>query len=313
MADSLHLVVGLSPLLVCILALLLDQLLGEVRYHPLIWFGHIAARVEAGLNNRSAKASGVCAVLLTVVPVCALAFFLQAALDGMYRFAFDAAVVYFALGWKSLREHARKVLSPLLQNNLHDSRRALAMMVSRDTGNLSTEQVSGSTVESVLENGHDGVFATLFWYALLGPSGALLHRLVNTLDAMWGYRTPRYANFGWCAARLDDFLGWPSARLTALSYALSGSLRQAISAWQAQTGKHKSPNAGLVMASGAGALRIRIGGPVSYNGQKQDKPLLGSGCFAAAQDIERSIALVNRALLVWLTGYGIVLIFLRLI
>lgn len=109
----------------------------------------------------------------------------------------------------------------------------MALVVSRDTEGMDTSDVSRAAVESVLKNGSDAVFATLFWFALAGGAGALAHRLVNTLDAMWGYRTPRFLLFGWAAARLDDVLNWVPARLTAATYALLGCTRTALVCWRA--------------------------------------------------------------------------------
>ena len=129
----------------------------------------------------------------------------------------------------------------------------------------------------------------------------MLYRLANTLDALWGYRTPRYLHFGWAAARLDDGLNWLPARLTALSYALVGSQPAlAWRCWREQAPFWKSPNAGPVMAAGAGALGLALGGPARYHGQWQQRPPLGEGLAPCAEDIGRAVKLVQRALWLWL-------------
>jgi adenosylcobinamide-phosphate synthase len=222
----------------------------------------------------------------------------------------NIAVLYFVIGWQSMKQHALAISNPLLNNDLNNARFHLSMVVSRDTSQMGESQIVGSTVESILENGHDCVFASLFWFLVLGPAGALLHRLSNTLDAMWGYKNERYLRFGWFAARLDDVLGYLPARLTGVSYALSGSCKAALASWCKQMGQHKSPNAGLVMASGAGALGLIIGGPAIYDGVNHDKPYLGTGTQAQTTDIQRSIRLVEKALIVWLGVSGLCLLVL---
>jgi len=296
------------PVLVCAVALLLDRLLGEPRRHPLVLFGNTAAWLEKRLNTGGSRLSGaVCVIIVVGIPVL-LVWILQLVIAGSnFQYLLEVIILSFVIGWQSMKEHALAIFTPLLDGDLENSRSGLAKIVSRDTNQLNEQQLVGSTIESVLENGHDCLYASLFWFALLGPAGALLHRLINTLDAMWGYRNERYLKFGFAAARLDDMLGYPSARLTAVVYLLCGSSLTAIKSWRNQAGTHKSPNAGLVMATGAGALGIIIGGPVSYHGNMQDKPYLGFGRPAQANDIPRSISLIEKGLLIWLVVYAIIL------
>ena len=170
-------------------------------------------------------------------------------------------------------------------------------MVSRDSAAL---DITRAATESVLENGNDGVFGALFWFVMAGAPGAVLYRLANTLDAMWGYRTERYLHFGWAAARLDDVLSYLPARLTALTYALLGSARQGLACWRSQARAWDSPNAGPVMAAGAGVLGVVIGGPARYAGEWHDRPILGVGNVPTLDDIERALRLVRRGVGLWL-------------
>ena len=224
-------------------AVLLDRLLGEVRrFHPLVGFGNLATAVEKRLNNRHLPA-GLLAWALVVLPFVALAF----ALRPLAPFAVDVALLYFALGAQSLCEHAEAIAKPLQDGRLDEARQRVGWIVSRDTSALDESGVAKAGMESVLENGNDAIFGTLFWFALLGGPGALLFRLANTLDAMWGYRTERYNLFGRPAARIDDALNWLPARLTALTYALLGHTRQALACWRTQAPGWDSPNAGPVV------------------------------------------------------------------
>jgi len=286
-------------------AVLLDWRLGEPRRcHPLVGFGRLASWLEARLNSASRSRAegmtwlrllGALAVLVLLVPVTALAWWLSTlpVLGPLW----GVLALYFALGHRSLHDHAQPVAQALDHGDMAAAREAASLLVSRDKDALDP---ASATCESVLENGSDGVFGALFWFIIAGPAGAVLYRLANTLDAMWGYRTERFLHFGWAAARLDDVLGFVPARLTALTYALLGRTRLALGCWRTQAPAWKSPNAGPVMAAGAGALGIRLGGPARYHGVWQARPPLGEGQPAVAQDIWRALALVCRGLLLWL-------------
>jgi adenosylcobinamide-phosphate synthase len=183
---------------------------------------------------------------------------------------------------------------------LPNARALAARIVSRDLRDADEEAIARAAVESALENGSDAVFAPLFWLVVAGAPGVVLYRLANTLDAMWGYRSARFAGFGWAAARIDDVLNWIPARLTAMSYALLGHTADALRCWRTQAPQWSSPNAGPVMASGAGSLRVQLGGIARYDGIDEARPALGVGNAASADDIQRALALVSRTLWLWL-------------
>jgi len=293
--------------LLCVGAVLLDHLLGEPRrWHPLVGFGWLTQRVEAlgygppELNAEARQARGIGAVLLLLVP-CTVAAWLLAAIP-LLGLAVALGLLYLAVGARSLAEHAEAVAAALRAGDLPLARERVGLIVSRDTDDLDEEQISRATVESVLENGCDAIFGALFWFALAGAPGVVLHRLANTLDALWGYRTPRYRDFGWAAARLDDILNLAPARLTALSYVLVGPQPAlAWRCWREQAPVWKSPNAGPVMAAGAGALGLALGGQARYHGEWVSRPALGEGLAPRAEDIGRAVALVRRALWLWLS------------
>ena len=285
----------------------LDRLLGETRRcHPLVGFGALADFVERALNRGPLrKMRGVLAWALVVVPWVALAFW-----GKRYDFVgwlVDVLLLYFALGGRSLAEHAERVAVDLAAGDLPAAREHVGWIVSRDTSELDESGVAKATIETVLENGNDAVFGALFWFMLFGGAGALLFRLANTLDAMWGYRSERFGNFGWAAARLDDALNYLPARLTALSYALCGgsfaSWRRALACWRAQAPLWDSPNAGPVMAAGAGSLGLALGGAAIYHGQVEARPTLGEGRPPRADDMARALALVRRSIGLWLAVY----------
>lgn len=187
-----------------------DKLVGEPRAaHPLVAFGRLAARLERALNTgRRGRLAGLAAWLAAVAPPVALAAWLAAALPWPLAAALHVALLWFALGARSLAEHVAPIAAALLRRDLAAARALTARIVSRDTSAADEAALSRAAVESALENGNDAIFGALFWFAIAGGPGALLFRLANTLDAMWGYRTPRFARFGWAAARIDDALNW---------------------------------------------------------------------------------------------------------
>lgn len=286
------------------LALLLDRLLGEPRrWHPLVGFGRLVNGLEQALwhgacSSMSVRLRGLAAVSLLLIPITALTFYLSQFV--WLNMILSVLVLYLAIGGRSLAQHALQVRDALYENDEANARAMTGRLVSRDTRELNATQMSKATVESVLENGCDAVFGALFWFVVAGVPGVIFYRLANTLDAMWGYRNQRYLHFGWAAARLDDVLNFIPARLTAFTYALLGEFQKAIRCWRQQAYSWKSPNAGPVMAAGAGALSLQLGGAASYHGELQQRPPLGLDKAPQANDIQRAVSLVNRGMLLWL-------------
>ncbi|MGD9786991.1 MAG: adenosylcobinamide-phosphate synthase CbiB [Sulfuricellaceae bacterium] len=294
----------MSAAVAALLAVLLDRLLKEPRrWHPLVGFGRWAGWLEERLY-RPSSLRGALAVTLAVAPPVLLA---AAGLRFLGAFAWvaEALLLYLTLGGASLKQHADAVAAALEKDDLGGAREAVGRIVSRDASRLDEAGVSRAAVESVLENGNDAVFGALFWFFVAGAPGAVAYRLANTLDAMWGYKNERYRHFGWAAARLDDALNWLPARLTALTYALIGRPSNALRCWRAQAPAWDSPNAGPVMAAGAGALGVRLGGAAVYHGQVEQRPVLGEGNEASAADIGRAVGLVQRGVWLWLAVYGL--------
>lgn len=241
---------------------------------------------------------GLLAWSLAVLPLTALAW-LAAQHAGLWL---HALLLYACLGLRSLRDHAMPIVEALRAGDLETARMRTSWIVSRDTHDAQEADLAKAGAESLLENGNDAVFGTLFWFIVAGGAGAVMFRLANTLDAMWGYRNDRFELFGRTAARIDDALNFLPARLTALSYVLlAGPGRaRAWRCWRTQAGAWSSPNAGPVMASGAGALGVSLGGAAVYDGRLEQRPPLGAGPAATAADIVRAWKLVLQTTLLWL-------------
>ncbi|GGA33091.1 adenosylcobinamide-phosphate synthase CbiB [Dyella nitratireducens] len=295
----------MSTALAMLAAVLLDRLLGEPRRgHPLVAFGRMAGWIEQHLYA-DRRMHGLLAWSLAVVTCVVLLAVMQRHAPAWLAWCMAVIVLYAALGLRSLGEHAQPVAHALAAGELDEARKAVGRMVSRNTAPLDAGQVAAAAMESVLENGNDAVFGALFWFAILGAPGALLYRLANTLDAMWGYRTPRYERFGWAAARIDDVLNFMPARLTAFTYALCGHFEGAMRCWHTQAPQWDSPNAGPVMAAGAGALRVRLGGAAPYDGVWEARPELGEGATPDADAIHRALQLLQRGVVLWLAIAGL--------
>jgi len=292
-------------------AIALDYCLGELdnAYHPLVAFGRWVTFLEnvfLNLEQSSFRQSafGVMAVFCVLSPC--LLFPIYWLLPSVWQTLLGIAILYFCIGARSLQQHAHAVYMALQQNDIVLARQRVADIVSRQTDGMNEGDVRRAAIESVLENGADAVFAPLFWFIVLGPFGALLYRLTNTLDAMWGYKNQRYLHFGWAAARLDDGLNWLPARLTALAYVLIGNTQQGLRAWSQQADLLDSPNAGPVMTAGAGALNIRLGGPAIYHGKVKNKPWFGGNAWPKDADINLAVRLIVRTLALWLLIVGFV-------
>jgi adenosylcobinamide-phosphate synthase len=290
-----------SLVLASVAGVALDAALGEPKgWHPLVAFGRMAARLEQRFNPAGGgwRSHGVSAWCLAVLPLTLLTWLLSQV--SALGWAVEIIALYAALGLRSLGEHALPVAQALRLGDLALARERVGYMVSRNTAELDAIGVARAGTESVLENGSDAVFAALFWFVIAGAPGVVFYRLSNTLDAMWGYRNERFERFGWAAAKIDDVLNYLPARLVALTYALLGRTWLALQCWYSQAPRWDSPNAGPVMAAGAGALGVSLGGAAEYHGELHQRPQLGEGPPPRARDIERALNLVYGGVLLWL-------------
>lgn len=281
-----------------VLGVLADEVLGDPRRgHPVAGFGAAAATLERKLYGDT-RAAGARHTLACVLPVLATATLVErrTAKHPAARAITIAAATWTVIGGRSLRRIAGELATALASDDTDAARALIPSLCGRDPHQLDEAGLARATVESVAENTSDSVVAPLFWGALAGLPGLLGYRAVNTLDAMVGHRSPRYARFGTAAARLDDLANLVPARLTAaLTVALAGQVggspAESYRAWRSDAGGHPSPNAGQCEAAAAGALGLRLGGPTSYPSHTEHRPLLGSGRPPEPHDIARAMRL----------------------
>lgn len=189
---------------------------------------------------------------------------------------------YTTIAAKDLKEKAMAIFYALESNDLIQARRRLSMIVGRDTKGLSAEKIISATIESVSENTSDGVIAPMFYLLVGGPVLAVFYKTVNTLDSMVGYKNEKYIHFGWFSARMDDLLNYIPARITGIliviaSFIIKRDYNCSLKTMRRDGKKHPSPNSGIPEAAMAGALRIKLGGPSTYEERIVFKDYIGEG------------------------------------
>lgn len=277
------------------LGMILDAIFGEPKWlwsrypHPAVLMGRLIGWCDLRFNAGPARRDKGIAVLAGLVIGAGLLGLILDALPGKIV---DILVIAVLLAQKSLADHVRAV-ADALRLSLGDGKRAVAMIVGRDTRDMDRPAVARSAIESAAENLSDGVIAPALWFLIAGLPGLLIYKIVNTADSMIGYRTPRHADFGWAAARFDDLLNLIPARLTAaMIWAVTR--RPDPRGILADAPLHRSPNAGWPEAAMAHGLDIALSGPRSYDGQLRDYPFVNAGGEhdLTPDDIDRTVGVL---------------------
>ncbi|CAN5311181.1 adenosylcobinamide-phosphate synthase CbiB [soil metagenome] len=268
--------------------------------HPVVGLGALIDGAERLLNrpDRSPRRRKVAGVA-TVVATTGLAAVVGLAAS---RLPGPAPVLAATLGLaqRSLHDHVAAVMEALEAGDLAEARKAVGMIVGRDTGALDASGVAAAAIESLAESFNDGIVAPAFWLVLGGLPGLYAYKAVNTADSLIGHREPRWKDFGWAAARTDDVMNLAPARLAGALIAVSGGGGWRVMMRDAR--RHASPNAGWPEAAIAGALGVRLGGPVAYDGVMTDRPTFGEGPAPTAADLKRALGIYVRACgLLWAT------------
>jgi len=278
-------------------AMLLDAALGEPRWlwarlpHPAVLMGRAVEALDRQMNhggNRVAK--GIAALALMVAGAA-----LAGAAIGALGWVAETIAAAILLAHRSLVQHLAAVAAGL-RMSLSEGRRAVALIVGRDTEAMDGPAIARAAIESGAENFSDGVIAPLFWFAVAGLPGMAVYKIVNTADSMIGHRTQRHEAFGWAAARLDDLLNLIPARLTAALLALSHGITAA-GPIARDARQHRSPNAGWPEAAMAHVLNVALSGPRSYHGELRDFPFVhpAGARDPGAAEIDAAIAALWRA------------------
>ena len=258
-------------------------------------FGSAAAALERR-TYRDARWAGVVHTAGLLAVTGAIGFVAQGSRRGLRETAAVAAATYVAAGGTSLCRTGEQMVGLLTAGDVDGARALLPSLCGRDPAVLDAAGLTRAALESIAENTSDAQVGPLVWAALGGAPAVLMYRAVNTLDAMIGNRSPRYARFGWAAARADDLANLLAARFTGLCVVacapvVGGSPAEALRAWRRDARRHPSPNAGVAEASFAGALGVRLGGPTQYAHELEIRPTLGDGRVPEVADLDRAVRL----------------------
>lgn len=285
---------------------LADMMFGDPRRgHPVALFGSGAATLER-LSYADDRRRGVAhtAGLLLAVGAAGAAVQRAARRRSVAAEALCvAAATFAAAGGTTLNRTGQQMANMLNSADVDGARRLLPSLCGRDPSVLDAPGLTRAALESIAENTSDAQIGPLVWAVVGGVPAVLVYRAANTLDAMIGSRSPRYAKFGWAAARFDDLVNLAPARVTGLLVVLcapvvGGSPVSAWRAWWRDADKHPSPNAGVAEASFAGALGVRLGGPTQYAHELEIRPTLGDGRVPTPDDLVRAVRLSRAVQLV---------------
>jgi len=288
--------------------------------HPVVWAGNAISALERQWNEPGysfgrRRVLGFVAVLLVAGAAVVVGWGVQwgvgAAATGaggtsgtvwvvhLAALAIIALVGTVGLAQRSLFEHVNNVLTSLRAGDLPASRERVSFIVGRDTRQLDATGVSAAALESLAESFNDGIVAPAFWFLIAGLPGLFAYKVINTADSLIGHKEERWRAFGWAAARIDDVANLVPARLAGVLLVLAGF--RGFGVMVSDAAKHASPNAGWPEAAMAGALRVRLGGPATYDGVLHERPVFGTGPAPGVEELRRGLRLYVVACgLLWL-------------
>lgn len=314
------------------MALLIEAIFGypafvyAVLRHPVTWVGWLITKLEARLNrpewpDLKRKRAGIAALAILLTLVAAIGFIITALLShNIFGLVALVLIATTLMAQSSLYEHCLAVAEALGCGNVEAGRRAVAMIVGRDVAALDEAGMSRAAIESLAENFSDGIVGPAFWTAVLGLPGGFIYKAANTADSMIGHMNERYLNFGWAAARFDDYINLPASRLSALWLIVAAATlpdadpHAAYQTVRRDARHHRSPNAGWPEAAMAGALGFKLGGPRSYSGVTVSDVTMGDGEDKLdARDIYRALALYRRACVAQMAALALLVLIIVLI
>ena len=301
--------------LLLLIALLIEQVRPLRRDNPL----HAGYEAFAQYLRRQFDAGeyrhGVVAWLIAVVPFTVLVFvaeWLLARVSGPLALLWGIAVLYVTVGFRQFSNFFNDINSALKNGDLAAARAQLARWRAEDSSELTSGEVARVAIELGLTAAYRNVFGPVVWFVVLGPAGALLYRMASALDEHWTKmpmtteETGMSGAFAAFALRAFVIIDWLPARLTAMSFAVVGNFQDAADCWRAQARSWANTAEGILLASGAGALGVKLGGELHEYGRVRYRPELGTGDDADVDYLSSTVGLIWRALVMWMFLIGIV-------
>jgi adenosylcobinamide-phosphate synthase len=283
-----------------LLALAIDQAKPLSAERVDAWLHAYGSQLEARFNAGERR-QGIAAWLVGVAAPVALVFVLQVSLDyfehELLLLVLGVGTLHLTMGFRQFSHFFTDIHLALRMGELDRARQLLAAWRGSAADDLGSNEVARLAIEQALISSQRHVFAPLFWFVVLGPAGALLYRLSFSLQRQWGGRRDvEFGKFGIFAAQAFAAIDWLPARATALTFAVVGDFEDAIYCWRNQARRWPDAATGILLASGAGALGVRLGMPLRDDGDMADRPELGLGDDADADFMQSTIGLVWRAL-----------------
>ncbi|ADZ08364.1 Cobalamin biosynthesis protein cbiB [Methanobacterium lacus] len=291
----------MNLIIIILAAVLIDILFGELpsRIHPVVLIGKLINYLIRSLNNHNTKFTGLIITILTlIIPLIIIYTLLDLSKFNYYIYLLVAAIVLsttFAI--RSLITSVKKIEEDL-NEDIEKAKHSISYLVSRETSDLEESDIISAAIETLTENITDSITAPLIYTFIFGILGAVFYRVVNTLDAMMGYKTPKYINTGWYPAKLDDLLNYVPARITGFlmvmaAWILRMNWKNSYKIMVRDARKTPSPNSGYTMAATAGALEIQLEKKGVYQLGEQIHPL-------RIETISRTILLTKVVVLIFL-------------
>ncbi len=296
-------------LLSLIFALLIEQLRPlSSRKYLLAWVNRYVDFFQRNFNAGESRHGQIAWILAMSLPllVALSLYWLLATIHPIFAWAFCVLVLYLTMGFRQFSHYFTDIHKALRNNDLPLARSLLSTWRGEPCDELGSEEVIRVTIEEALLASHRNVFAVMVWFVIfmllgLGPSGAILYRLARFLNKRWGQKDSiELGNFGKFAAQLYHWIEWLPMRLTAATFAIVGNFEDAIYCWRTQANNWPDREGGIVLASGAGALGVRLGMPVAQFDITVERPELGIGDEADVDFMQSAVGLVWRALVFWL-------------